>query len=385
MKEKNKSSRGFIGFLSVIVSIILLVCSLASVPPGGMAQAALVCAGINMPEGGISFLKNSSNTAGITGDNAISKTIDITQAAANKGEEETEKINSKTIDLKTIPADIATLMAEAKVDFAKQKKDGDIISCTYGKANATDIFQNVFVRNVTDTKKINVEKVLNEPVDMKIKDKSKPTVVIFHTHTTEAFEILDRSWYAQDYNSRTENTNKNIVRVGTEIANQLMAAGYNVIHDKTIHDSSYHGAYDRSRETVNKYMKEYPNIQVLLDVHRDAIQLSNGKKIKPLAVINGKKAAQIMIISGAQEGSIKNFPDWEYNLRFALNLQKNCEDMFPGLMRPVFFCPRDYNMNMNHCSLLVEFGSDANTLDEVTYSGRLFGTALAHMMNGYIV
>ena len=75
-----------------------------------------------------------------------------------------------------------------------------------------------------------------------------------------------------------------------------------------------------------------------------------------------------------------DFPDWEYNLRFALNLQKKAEDMYPSLMRPLFFCNRKYNMYKSKCSVLLEIGSDANTIDEAAYSGRLIGDVLAKLI-----
>lgn len=87
-----------------------------------------------------------------------------------------------------------------------------------------------------------------------------------------------------------------------------------------------------------------------------------------------------MIISGCEGGDITDFPDWEYNLRFALKIQKTAAKMYPGLMRPLFFCNRRYNMYKSHCSVLLEMGSDANTLDEAAYSGRLVGDVLAKLL-----
>jgi stage II sporulation protein P len=195
--------------------------------------------------------------------------------------------------------------------------------------------------------------------------------------------MIERDWYAQDYTARTNDESRNIVRVGTEIANHLEKLGYTVIHDKTIHDKNYSDSYPNSRKTVEKHLAEHPEIQIVLDIHRDSNTQNNGEKIKPVNTINGKKAAQLMIITGAEEGKVKDFPDWEYNLRFALQLQKKCETMFPGLMRPVLFSQRKYNMDMTRFSLLVEMGSEANTLEEACYSGRMLAAALASIMDEY--
>lgn len=287
-------------------------------------------------------------------------------------------------DFTAEPEDIKKLIEEYSKNSDKDKKDGAITEITYTNSGVTDSYKNVRVKNTNDTK-INIEKLLSRRADMKIKDKSKPAVLIFHTHTTEGYQILDRSFYAQGYVTRSEKNDRNMVRVGDEICRQLEKAGYNVIHDTTIYDRQYNGAYQRSRVTVEDYLKKYPSIQITLDIHRDAIQYSDGTKAKPVTEINGKKCAQMMIISGCQEkgNGIEGFPDWEYNLVFALQLQQKLEDMYPTITRPLYFCPRRYNMNVNHCSLLIEMGSDANTLSEGVYSGKCLGTALAALMDEY--
>ncbi|MDR1927505.1 MAG: stage II sporulation protein P [Oscillospiraceae bacterium] len=289
---------------------------------------------------------------------------------------------TKDFDITATPADIRVLMEEAATEFAKQSRDGDIISKTYTKKDGTQSYGSIAVRNTTATRKVDIQKTLAEKINLKI-DKSKPAVLLFHTHTTEGYEILDRPWYAANWSSRTENGAKSIVRVGDAVAQMLERAGFQVIHDTTIYDKQYGGAYDRSRVMVRRVLKENPSIRVTLDIHRDAIHQNDGGHVKPVNTINGKKAAQVMIITGTQEGSITDFPNWEQNLRFALQLQKRAESSYPGLMRPLFFCARKYNMNETPCSLLLEFGSDANTLDEAVYSGRLIGDSLAKLLEGY--
>lgn len=280
------------------------------------------------------------------------------------------------------PQDILDKIAQAKKTADSDKKDGDIREMTYGKPSSTEFFENILIRNVTEDVKPDYKKQWEQPLSLKV-DREKPAVLIFHTHTTEGYETLDRDFYAADVSSRTNDTDFNVARVGTAISEELTKAGFRVIHDKTIHDTKYNGAYDRSRATVQKYLDENPDISVVLDVHRDAIQENNGTKIKPVTTIDGKKSAQIMIIAGAEGGNAKQFPDWEQNLRFAMHLQDKCESMYKTLMRPIFFCHRKYNMDMTPCSLLVEFGSEANTLEEAEYAGRLFGRSLAKLLEEY--
>ena len=324
---------------------------------------------------------SGGNVSEAENDQTVSTSAPITQVTYA---DETVKAveDAETHDITQTPDDITALIRKYTELFKNDKKDGAIKSVTYEKSGATHIFENVRVKNTTATKTLNIEKVLSEPLELSV-DKSKPAVLIFHSHTSEGYEMIEREWYAQDYIARTNDENRNIVRVGTEIADYLEKLGYTVIHDKTIHDDNYSDSYPNSRKTVEKYLEEHPEIQIVLDIHRDSITQDNGEKIKPVNTICGKKAAQLMIITGAEEGKVKDFPDWEYNLRFALQLQKKCETMFPGLMRPVLFSQRKYNMDMTRFSLLVEMGSEANTLEEACYSGRMLAAALASIMDEY--
>lgn len=278
------------------------------------------------------------------------------------------------------PTDIIALMEEAKGIYKDLKKTGDIKEQQFCTSVTGTSFGAVSVNNRTD-ENISIKNLLNETPKYKTITKDEPYILVYHTHTTEGYELLDLGWYSNQYNSRTKDARKNMVRVGEELVKELEKAGYKVIHDKTVYDSSYNGAYSRSLVSVEKYLKKYPSIVLTLDVHRDAIQYDDGTKSKPTAEIKGKKAAQVMIISGCEGDGVEDFPKWKDNLTFALHLQNTVEENYDGLMRPVFFCNRKYNMNVTPCSLLLEFGTDANTLEEAVYSASLIGNSISEMLD----
>lgn len=225
-----------------------------------------------------------------------------------------------------------------------------------------------------------IKSLLSEGSDLVIEDKSKPTVLIYHSHTCEAYTLLDVGYYKSS-DASSKDSSLNMIRVGDELVKYLELHGFNVIHDTEIHDTDYPNSYANSRKTVEKYLEEYPSIEVTVDVHRDDITYSNKTKVKPTAVINDKKAARMMIISGCEYNRVKNFPDWEENLKFDLQVQKKVNELYPGLMRPILFSERKYNMYETHYSFLLEVGTDANTLDEACYSARMFGDALGKLLN----
>ncbi len=346
---------------------------------GFLRGAALVGAGMQFPEGvGALFVAAKTPTAA-NQEEGTTDAIDAAQGAAQPKTTDTATAD-KSFDLAATPPDVLALMEQAKAQGEKRKKAGEISEKTYVAKDGTQTLGNVSIRNTTAARKVDIAAEIKKKLPLRI-DKSKPAVLIYHTHTTEAYEIVSRAWYPEGWQERTENSAKNVIRVGDAIALVLERSGYIVIHDTTIYDRQYGGAYDRSRVTMQKYLKQYPELMVTIDVHRDAIHADGGVRIKPTATVNGKKAAQVMIITGTEEGNITGYPNWAQNLSFAVQLQKQTEDAFPGLMRPLFFCPRKYNMNETPYSLLLEFGSDANTLEEAVYSGQMIGASLAKWMD----
>lgn len=238
---------------------------------------------------------------------------------------------------------------------------------------------NMSIRNATG-EKIDFEEELEKPTELEIRDDGTPMVLIYHTHTTESYLKQESPWFYEGTATRSQNEEETVVMVGNAIEAQLKAAGFGVVHDTTVHDyPAYTGGYTRSAETMKKNLEKYPTIQITLDVHRDAIGDDNGR-VKPTVTVDGKKAAQFMILTGCDAGGTLDFPNWEQNLRLALRLQNTAAERYPDLARPLNFCDSVYNQNLTPGSLLVEFGTEVNTVEEASYTGTLFGEVLVETM-----
>lgn len=238
---------------------------------------------------------------------------------------------------------------------------------------------NMSIRNATG-ETVDFEEELNAPTELEIRNDGTPMVLIYHTHTTESYLKEESPWFYEGTATRSQNEEESVVMVGNAIEAQLKAAGFGVVHDTTVHDyPAYTGGYTRSAETIKKNLEKYPTIQITLDIHRDAIGDDNGR-VKPTVTIDGKKAAQFMLLAGCDAGGTLDFPNWEQNLRLALRLQDMAAQLYPGLTRPLNFCDSVYNENLTPGSLLVEFGTEVNTVEEATYTGTLFGEILVKTM-----
>jgi stage II sporulation protein P len=213
-----------------------------------------------------------------------------------------------------------------------------------------------------------------------------PQVLIYHTHTEEAYKKQEDQDYVELANTRTTDQKYSVVRVGEELAQQLtLRYGVPVIHDTTDHEPPELGtAYVRSCKTVESYLEKYDELKILIDIHRDAY---NSRSWEPLTVtIDGQEVSRIMIIIGTGEGSTgagyKEKPDWEKNYLVAQRLADELNQIHPGLALPVNVKTGRYNQHLSTGAVLIEMGTDENTLDQAVRSARYLARALAAIMSG---
>lgn len=242
-------------------------------------------------------------------------------------------------------------------------------------------YKHGWIRNYTKLSLLEMDEVLETPATVALDPKEEgPQVLIYHTHTTESYEEWDREVYDSRNKWRSQDNTANMAAVGEVLAQELENRGIGVIHDTTQHDyPAYNGAYDRSAATIRGYLEEYPTIRVAIDVHRDAMLYDDDSILKVVQEVKGKKAAQLMVIAPCDDGTV-GVPGWRENFRFAAEFTSAVEGKYPGLMRPVFFCYRNYNLGMTPDSLLFEFGTNGNTLEEAIYTARLVGPVLAEYL-----
>ena len=209
-----------------------------------------------------------------------------------------------------------------------------------------------------------------------------PQVLIVHTHGSEAYTPDGADTYVATGECRTTDTEKSVVRVGDEIAKVLTEMGLTVVHDTGLYDyPEYNGAYDRSLAAVEGWLEQYPTIQVVLDVHRDALIGADGTVYKPITTINGEPCAQVMLVMGSN--ALYDHPGWLENLALAVQVQKEMNTLWPTLARPIGLRENRYNQQTAPGAMLVEVGSHGNTLQEALAAARMFARALGAVLLEY--
>ena len=200
-----------------------------------------------------------------------------------------------------------------------------------------------------------------------------PQVLIIHTHGSEAYTMPEGQDYVSTGTCRTSDTNKNVVRVGDEIASVLSEYGISVLHDRTLYDDPlYEGAYGRSVEGIEAYQEKYPSLVFILDIHRDAVEDAQHRQYK-LISLEDPNAAQLSFIMGS------NHDGWQENLKLAVAIAENIQADYPTVMRPITLRNSNYNQHKSLGSMLVEVGAAGNSLDEALNSARIFANAFARV------
>ncbi len=271
-------------------------------------------------------------------------------------------------------SDSSSSSVSATLAASKSEALGKIKETFFSPSLAEINYSNVQINNKTDAA-LNISEFLKFKLPFKI-ETGAPQVLILHTHTTESYMLEDRDFYTAKDATHSNDEAKNMVAIGAVFHKKLTAAGIGAIHSKVIHDSpSYSGSYDKSAETIKSVLKEHPTIKIVIDLHRDSIADGSGGKIKPTVKIGGKKAAQVMLVMG------NNFDSWKNNFSLAIKFHQTMQVLYPGLARPISLYNKKYNQNLADGAMLIEVGTDANTLSEVLYAAELSANALVSLLN----
>lgn len=234
------------------------------------------------------------------------------------------------------------------------------------------VVRDVCIKNASN-KTLDAAALAEEPFSARLTD-SAPQVLILHTHGSEAYTMPEGQEYVSTGTCRTSDTTKNVVRVGDEIATVLSAYGISVLHDRTLYDDPlYDGAYGRSLEGLDGYLEKYPSITFVLDIHRDAVEDSQGRQYKLISQ-EEPNAAQISFVMGS------NHEGWQENLKLAVAVAEAIRADYPTVARPITLRNSNYNQHRTAGSMLVEIGAAGNSLDEALNSARIFAAALSHVL-----
>ena len=202
-----------------------------------------------------------------------------------------------------------------------------------------------------------VEYFISKDLALSEPENDGPQILIFHTHASEGFA-----------DSRAGVQEDTVVGVGTRLAELLEKKyGYQVLHDTTVFDKkngkdNRNYAYNDALDYLEELLEAYPSIEVVIDLHRDAGE-------KRVATVNGKPTAKVMLFNGLcrnTQGKLTYLPNENLKDNLAISFQMKLigDELYPGLMNRIFLKDYRYNMHLKERYLLIELGTQKNTVEE---------------------
>ncbi|MBK5242285.1 stage II sporulation protein P [Clostridium sp.] len=207
-------------------------------------------------------------------------------------------------------------------------------------------------------------------------NKAEPRVLIYHTHTCEAYLTSDKETLKT---TNSLDPTRSVCAVGDVITEELEKKyGIAVVHDKTVNDKGdYDNAYKKSGVTLDKYLKEYGDFDLIIDIHRDSVK----NKILVMTKINGVNVAKFQFVV-----TEKN-PRYDKQKKLINSMIGISNKLYPDLLRDTPIYPYQYglgfyNQNKSDNAVLLEVGTYTNDIGEGKNTAKYLARIIAEQLNG---
>ena len=218
--------------------------------------------------------------------------------------------------------------------------------------------------------------------DYPIVNSGNAAVLIYHTHTREAYEPEFEGQYVACGDFRTDDQQYSVCAVGERLANLLSTQyGFSVVHDTTMNEAvPFVQSYDKSLTTMNNEIAQNPSLGIFIDLHRNSIDDREFAKNDVIAS-GGKEYAKVMFVVGRGDGLTGDeAPDWQSNYALAKAVTDEINRIMPGLAKEPMVKAKRYNQHLSDKSMLIEVGYDANTITQAVNSADIVAQAMAAVL-----
>lgn len=297
--------------------------------------------------------------------------------AADKQKKDSEKETEKSQRNKSVTATPEVTQAVLVSNNIQPAPSIDLSPQTLADYNyLMNQFFIVDSQTTTNADQLNAAELLGEDLTIQ-KDAAKPQILLYHTHSQEAF--------ADSKEGEVEDT---IIGVGNYLTELLTKNyGYQVIHvteafDMESGELDRSAAYDYAGTYLETILEENPSIEVVIDLHRDGVPENRHL----VTEINGKPTAQIMFYNGLSytiaRGSLDYLPNpyIQDNLAFSFQMEYQAAQYYPDFYRGIYLAGYRYNLHLRPRSVLVEAGAQTNTVQEVKNAMEPFADILNRVL-----
>lgn len=201
---------------------------------------------------------------------------------------------------------------------------------------------------------------------------NEPRVYIYNTHQLESYD-----------NTNYNNITPNVLMASYLLKEELNKEGIPTIVESsnineyiTQNNLKYYQSYEASRYYVKKALENNQNLDLIIDLHRDAIE-----KNASTVTIDNKEYAKILFVVGMEH------ENYEANLKITNTINNMIKEKYPTLTRGVITKSGKnvngiYNQDLNPNSILIECGGYKNSMGEIVNTINLLAEIIKEYING---
>ena len=312
-------------------------------------------------------------------ENVINNALSVIKISNNKEQSTNNGDSMKLAALSFVGVDLVNPISIIVKEIAyldKNETDNQVDDSKAFSLNPFKLGDSQISKTESKSDDSNLVATLDNPALKTALNNAKPRVLIYHSHTCEAYATSGND--LSKTKSSTDQT-RNVCIVGDVIKSELESKyGIAVIHDKTVHDKGdYNNAYKKSGVTLDKYLSVYEKFDLIIDLHRDSVENKNSVTTK----INGENVAKFMFVV-----TDKN-PKYGQQKKLINSIVAKSNKLYPGLAKsnPIYayhWGMGFYNQNRSDNALLIEVGTYTNTVQEVKNAGKYLSRVIAEQLNG---
>ena len=200
-----------------------------------------------------------------------------------------------------------------------------------------------------------------------------PRIYIYNSHQGEKYSME----YLEDYNIVPDVLMASLMLKDKLENNNIssIVEESNILAYMKENNLNHAGSYKASRIYLEKIIKTYPNMDLYIDLHRDAAT----HKVST-TTINDKPCAKVLFVIGLEN------PNYEKNLERVTKINNIILEKYPSLTRGImkkqgYGVNGIYNQDLDERVILIEIGGNENNIEEINNTLDLISEVIGEYLN----
>ena len=198
------------------------------------------------------------------------------------------------------------------------------------------------------------------------------SVLVVNTHSYESYADEGALYYTDSAFATSGAAKNRVSEVAKTLCKTLSENGIGAVFVDCMAESGI-GSYQNAQRLLELALEKYPEVTLVIDIHRTILQETTGDMIRPITEIAGEIAAQARILLGTGANFEKNAAT-SRAVYDTLNLR------YEKLMMPLSVESGTFLQKLSIPVLTFEIGSAGNSVSEACYTAELLAQVIAESM-----